>query len=182
MSVLRNNVLWRIMSKMLHIRRMNRKGSVEDIILIAIICLFVAIIGIVVIKFMGMMNTQIQAKTDVPQVAKDVSSAVTARLPKWLDSAFIFIYVMLIIVAFVFAMLVDTNPVFLVITFIYTFFLVIISKICGSIWTALIADATLAADAASLPIISFMMPRLHIFSFVAAISILIIMVSKRGNA
>jgi hypothetical protein len=146
---------------------------------IVLLCLSIAICGIIVIKFMNKFNEQIQLRGDAPQIAKDTSNVISSRLPKWLDSAFIFVYILLVILAFFLAMMVESNPAFLVITFIYMFFLVIISKIVGSIWARLILDPNLASEAATLPIINYMIPRLTIFSFVISVGILIIMVSKR---
>jgi hypothetical protein len=88
---------------------------------------------------------------------------------------------MMVIIAFIFAMLVESSPVFFIISLIYSVFLVIISRIVGSIWSRMILDQNIAAEAATLPIMSYMMPRLHIISFVAAMSILVIMIAKRGG-
>lgn len=158
------------------------KGSAQDIFFIVGLVLTLAIVGILAVKFVTIMNTQIQAKAEFPAVAKETMSTVTTRLPTWIDGAFLFVYVFLLIIALILAMSVDTNPVMLPISVIYMIFLVIISRMVGVLWDRISTSATLATEAALFPIINFMMPKLHIFSFVVGVGILILMVIKRQSA
>lgn len=156
-----------------------KKGSERDIMMIVTICLTIGILALIVIKFMNMFNAQIQAKDDVPQLAKDVSSTIDSRLPKWLDGAFIMLYIFLMIVALVLALMIDTSPIMLPISLLYMVFIVLISFIAANIWKRMITDPNLITQAATLPIMSFMMPKLHIFSFIIGMGILVLMVTKR---
>lgn len=156
-----------------------KRASERDILFIVALTLAFGLIALMVIKFVSMTNTQVQTMDSVPTIGKTVSSTLADRMPKWMDGAFIALYVLLMVVALILALMVQTNPIFFPISLIYMVFIVIISRIAGVIWSKLAASPDLVSQAANLPIMSFMMPKLHIFSFVIGIFILMLMVVKR---
>jgi hypothetical protein len=157
-----------------------KKGSERDIMMIVTICLTIGILALIVIKFVSMFNAQIQDKSDIPQIAKDVSTTINTRLPKWMDGAFIMLYIFLMIVALILALMVESNPIMLPISILFMLFVVLISFMAANIWNSLVLNENLATEAASLPIMSFMIPKLHIFSFIIGMGILVLMVAKRS--
>lgn len=159
--------------------RHSKRGSERDIFFIVALILVFGIIALIGVKFVSMFNSKVQEMSSIPTAAKEVSNLIDTRMPKWLDGAFILLYAFLMIIAIVMALLVDSNPVMLPISILYMVFLVVFSRIAGIIWTKLSADSSIAAQAAGLPIMSFMMPKLHIFSFVIGMVILILMAVKR---
>lgn len=160
---------------------MNKKGSTRDIFLIVILGFGLVIASLMALKVMSVINTEFQAQPDssVSAQAKTVLSTVNTRLPKWVDGAFLMFWILFMVVGMFLAFQIQTNPVFLPISIFYFIFMVFISRLFASMYNQLVASSILSTEAGLLTIIPYIVPRLHIFSFVFGALIVGIMVIKR---
>lgn len=157
----------------------NKKGSMRDTLLIVVLGFGLVMASLFALKVINVVNDKFQSTSMVPAEAKASMNTITVRMPKWIDGAFILFWVMMMIFGLFLALQINTNPVFLPISIIYFIFLIFISKVFASIYTKMAASTALAAEAASLSIIPYILPRLPIFSFIFGAVIIGVMVIKR---
>lgn len=158
---------------------MKQKGSMRDIFLIVIIGFGLVLASLFAIKIMNVINMKMQASSHISTEAKAVLTTVNTRLPKWVDGAFLMFWVLMMILGMFLALQIQTNPVFLPISVIFFFFLVLVSRFFGSIYTQMVSSTVLSTQAGLLSIIPYVMPKLHIFSFLFGVIIIGLMVVKR---
>jgi len=158
---------------------MKRKGSLRDIILITVLGFGMVLAGLFAIKVLNVINDQFQSSSLVPAEGKEILNTMNDRLPKWVDSAFLLFWVLLMIVGVILAMMINTNPVFIPISIFYFIFLIFISRVFSVIYLRLVESASLSTQAGLLSIIPYILPRLPLFSFIFGALIVGVMVVKR---
>jgi hypothetical protein len=158
---------------------MNKRASMRDIIFIVVLAFAMVLAGVFAVKVMNVVNEKFQAADAVPAEAKATLSSVNTRLPKWIDGAFLLFYVLMMLLGLFLAMQINTSPVFIPLSIFYFIFLVFISRVFSVIYSRMILSTTLASQASQLSIISYVLPKLPLFSFIFGALIIGIMVVKR---
>jgi len=129
---------------------MNKRGSLQDILLIALVGLAFGIILLFGFKITDIFNTQIQTMDVMPAEAKAASSTLTGYYPGLMDNMFLFIIVGMGIAALVLASLVRVHPVFIGLYIIALLLVIILSAIFSNIFTEMAADPELSGLASQL--------------------------------
>lgn len=160
---------------------MNKKAILQDEVFIVLLVFATVIGGLLAVKLLTMINTKVQAMPDsqMPEKAKEAMSTYSTRLPKWVDGAVIFIFIMMQLVALFLALQIPTNPVFLPISAIVYVIITGISYFFSIIYNRISTAAAVTSANASMPISAHLMSNLHIFSFVFGVIILGVMVAKK---
>lgn len=158
----------------------NKKGSLQDLLLIGVVLLFFGVVVLIGFKMATEFNTHIQASTDIPAVGKTASNQLTGYYSSTIDNAFLFLTIGLSIVTLILAALVRVHPVFLVI-FIFGFIILIF--LCGifsNIYDEMASNAELSTQADQLTFISLILSRLPIIVGIIG-TLLIIVLYKVWN-
>lgn len=107
---------------------MNKRGSILDILWIGIVLFILSLTTILVYKVYSEIDAKFQASDDLPTESKTASSQMLAHYPGIIDNSFLFITIIMAIIAFALATLVRVHPIFFV---FYIIVLAIVVFLCG---------------------------------------------------
>lgn len=138
-------------------RKLNKRGSLQDILLLGVIGLVFALILLIGFKFMDEFNTQVQGMDDIPTEAKTASTTLLNYYPTLMDNMFLFLVVGLGIAAIVLASLVRVHPVFIGLYLIALIIVIILAGVFSNMYTEIAADPQLSGLAAQLVTTSLFM-------------------------
>lgn len=130
--------------------RKNKKGSLDDLVYIIGVVLFLAMALLVMGKWTDQFNNNIQALDVIPTEGKTAVNQVNDLYGGVLDNAFLFLTLGLAVVALIFAMLVIVHPVFIVFYIIMLTVVVYVSGAVSNVYQTAAADPSLAGMAAKL--------------------------------
>lgn len=111
-------------------KRLNKRGSIDDLIFIAITLLGFGMLLLLFGKFSDEFNTQIQDMSEIPDAGKTAVQQIDDLYGGVLDNSFLLLAIGLAVVAFIFAMLVIVHPIFFIFYFIM---LTIVIFVCGAL-------------------------------------------------
>lgn len=137
-------------------RKINKKGSLLDPLLIIIILFAFGFMAILGYKVSDSLNDSIQSGTALQQSQKDLVQSFHDSYISIFDIGFLVVFVLLFVGILIGSYLIDTSPVFLPIFLFLSIFLIILTAILGNVFY----DGTtgsLAVERASFPIITFIM-------------------------
>jgi len=154
-------------------RKLNKKGSLDDLVYVGTTLLAIAILVLIMGKWTMDFNTNIQTNDDIPVAGKTAVQQIDNLYGGVIDNSFLFLTIGLCIVALVFAMLVVIHPVFFVFYFIMLGIVVYVSGVMSNIYQMAAEEAALADMAAKLLWIGHIMEYLPfivgVFGFVLAV-------------
>lgn len=131
-------------------RKINKKGSLDDLVYIVGVLLFFGLFLLIMAKWTDTFNTEIQANDDIPTAGKTAINQVNNLYPGVMDNGFLLLTIGLSLVALIFAMLVVVHPVFFVFYFIMLSLVVFVSGAVSNVYQEAAANPQLAATAAKL--------------------------------
>lgn len=132
----------------------NKKGSIIDIVFIAIGLLVFAITVLFGFKIVSEWNDNIAANPNIPIEAKVSTDRLMDTYSGTIDRSFLFLAVGLAIGAFILASLVRVHPIFLPFFFIALVFVIFFSAVFSNIYQGMAENAALSAQADQLIFIS----------------------------
>jgi hypothetical protein len=140
---------------------MNKKGNaVIDGIVIVLILVTFAIIAVVGYSVFNQMDTFIQS-SEMSNQSKDISSTLNAQYPSLFDGFAVFILVMAWISALIFSFMIDTHPIFLIISLILIAFILVIAAIVANGYEeTMINDAEFSSYSVNFPMMNFIITHL----------------------
>ena len=141
-------------------KKLNKKASIQDIVMFAIVIFFLAVISLIGYKVYDSFNTELQGNfNDTLGIneSRYASESVNNMFGGILDNAFLFFMIGLGIVAFVLASLVRVNPVFLIFFVIVLIIIIFISAIFSNIYGDIASDPNFVALADDLIFMSHVM-------------------------
>lgn len=137
--------------------RKNKKGSLLDICYMMGGLLMVGLILLISYKIYDSYNTQVQADTNIPTEAKEVSADLDRIYSGTMDNAVLFATVVTIIAIFALAALVRVHPIFLPIYFLGLIFLIFICGAFSNIYQEMAANTNMTALADKLIFTSYIL-------------------------
>ena len=102
--------------------RCKRGNLFLDLMMVMLVLTGMAIIGFVAYNVLSDLNTDIQNDPDLGTRTKNVSSTLSANFPTFMDGAFLLTFILLWIFLIVSSVLIDTHPMFMVVTIILLLF------------------------------------------------------------
>lgn len=155
--------------------RRNKKGSLQDIIVIGVVLLFFGVVLLIGSLVMGRFNDAIQAHTDIPTNAKTASAALNSEYGGSLDYGFLMLAVGLGIVMLILAALVRIHPVFIPLFFIGLVIVIFLCGIFSNIYQEMAENSHLTAYADELVFTSYILEYLPLVVGVFGILLMIVM-------
>ena len=159
---------------MIKIRR-NKKGSLQDVIMIGAILLFFGIILLIGSKVTGEWNDAIQLRTDIPANAKTATQTLSDHYGGAMDYGFLLLAVGLGIATLILAALVRIHPVFIPLFFIGLVMVVVLAAVMSNIYQEMAEQTELTTYADELVFTSHILEFLPLIVGVFGILLMIVM-------
>lgn len=153
----------------------NKKGSLQDVILIGAVLLFFGIVLLIGSKVTDEWNTAIQARSDIPARAKVATSTLNADYGGAMDYGFLLLAFGLGIATLILAALVRIHPVFIPLYFIGLVLVVFLCGVFSNIYQEMAADTQLTTLADELVFTSHILTYLPLIVGVFGILLMIVM-------
>lgn len=130
----------------------NKKANVIIEGLTIIVVLFVlAFASVYGLKLFDELNTDIQADDDIGATAKNLSSETFTKYPTLMDSVFLFAFCLLVIVTLALVFMLDTHPIFFIISVLLLGSLFIVGMIVSNTYDDMMSDDELSSYANQFP-------------------------------
>lgn len=133
---------------------MNKKGSLQDIVYIGMVLLFLGITILLGFMMTSQINDYLQASDVVDANGKAASNTLTGYYPGVIDNTFLLLVGGLALVTLMLALMVRIHPIFIPLYFIGLVVVIFVSGIMSNIYQEMAAHAELVAYANQLTIIS----------------------------
>jgi heme/copper-type cytochrome/quinol oxidase subunit 3 len=157
-----------------------KKGSLQDIVFIAVALLVFSVVILIGFRVSSGLNDQIQNMSVMPTDAKAASSTLTNSFPGVIDNTFLFLTIGLALVAFALAALVRIHPIFIALFIIALLLIIFFCGIFSNIYQEMASNVQLTPYADQLTFISLIM---NFLPFIVGIfgTILMIVMYKLGG-
>jgi len=160
---------------MMKVKKLGKKGSLQDLILIGTVLLFFAVIVLIGFKISSSINSNIQSGDTFTTEGKTASSQITGYYTSSLDNAFLFLTIGLSIVTLILAALVRVHPIFVVFFIIGFIILIFMSGVLSNIYSEMASNNQLSTEADQLTFISLIMGKLPLFIGIFGILLMVVM-------
>lgn len=167
--------------------RKNKRGSVQDILFIAVILFVFAISVLIGFKIMAEINSNIQSSSIVEQYdtddhAQTASSTLTSMYPGVIDNSFLFLTIGLVIITLIMAAMVRIHPMFMVLFFIGLVIIIFVTGALSNVYQEMAASSSLSTEADQLVFISHIMEYLPFIIGIFGFILMIVMYKLYKNA
>lgn len=149
-----------------------KKGNVQEIIFIASLVLTLGITIFVAMFLLTNFNTKLQAKTDVPTLAKTTTDSITQKAPSILDAMFLLIIIIVYIATLISSWFIDTTPAFFVLSVIVLLIALVVVAVIGNANEEILTDPHFNTISPDFPVMMFFAQNL--FKIVTAMGILLL--------
>jgi len=143
--------------KKLGIKKLNKKASLRDLLFISGFLLLTAIVILVGYKLTNEINSQIATMDDIPARAITAGNTLEGFYPSIIDNSFLFLTVLIGIVALILAALVRIHPIFIPLFIIALVFIIFLSGVHSNIYQEMAANTHLSTLASNLTFTSLIM-------------------------
>lgn len=149
-----------------------------DLIFVLIFLVGFAIASIFGYKVFTDINTDIQSDTSMHNLTKTTVGNLHARYPATLDGLFAVALVLFWIFTLVSAFLIDTHPVFFIVSFVLLLFTFVAMTLVSNAYQEVMSDADISGSADSFPITNFFITHLLETAIIMGFSIMIALYGK----
>jgi hypothetical protein len=158
----------------------NKRGNFTDIADYIGFAVAFGIMALFVIAIITNFNTEIQTKDNstVPQTAKNTSSDWKNAVPNGLDYLFLFGTLIFIIGSVIFARLIPSSPVFMIIAFILMIILPLVAMVIENVWDGFIQHSTMALASSEFVFMPFVLNNLVYFTLFYVIIVAVALYTK----
>ena len=143
--------------------KMNKKGSITDIMFWAMLLLFFGVVVLIGFKVTTEVNTQIQGMDVIPSNAKTASTELLGTYSGVIDNSFLFLTIGIALAALVLAALVRVHPIFIPIFWVGLLIVIFLSGILSNIYQEMASNPNLIAQADQLLFVSHILTYLPLF-------------------
>ena len=161
---------------------MNKKGSMLDLIFIAVTLLAFSVVVLIVFKISNTFNSELQDMADLPDKPKDEFNRVNNLYVDVIDNMALFLFVGLSVVALILASLVRFHPVFFVFFILIIVVFIFIAGIMSNIYLEIANNPELSDEAEQLTHITKIMYILPFFIGVIGFILSVIMYKNWRDA
>lgn len=144
-------------------RKLNKKGSIQDLMLIATILLFFGMVLLIGFKISTEMNTQLQSSDIITTEGKEAASTLVGYYPGVLDNTFLFLAIGMAMVTLTLASLVRIHPIFIPFYIMGLIIIIFVSGIFSNIYQSAAAQTEMIALADQLVFTSKILTFLPLF-------------------
>jgi len=131
-------------------RCLGKKGSIQDLIMIAVVLLVFSVVILIGFRLSSSMNEEIQASDKLDQRGKDSFASINNMFPGVVDNSFMFLLIGLSIGAIVLAAMVRIHPIFIALFIIVWVIIIFLSAVFSNIYQEMASNPQMADLAAQL--------------------------------
>jgi len=136
------------------LRKLNKKGSIQDLVFIAVVLLSLGMMVLFGFKVTTEFNNNIQTMSEIPTEAKTSTTSLLGNYSGTIDNTFLLLTIGLAIGALILASLVRVHPIFIPFFWISLLFVIFICGVLSNIYQETAAATQLSALADQLTFIS----------------------------
>lgn len=161
---------------------MRKKANVIlDTIMIVIVIFSFTLLSIIGYKVFSQVNDTFQSNDLLANESKEQLDQFYTKYPSLMDGLFLLALILLWIAAIISSFMIDSHPIFLVVTVILTVFLLLLGAVFSNVYEEISTGDALSESASAFPITNFLMSRLYIIVLAIATSITIVLFAKFKN-
>ena len=153
----------------------NKKGTIQDLVLIMVIIIFFAIGTLIVYKISDELNTQFQESEDINDEGKVAFDSINNMFPNVIDNTFLLLIFGLGIGALILAFLVRVHPVFFVGFLLVLVIIIFVSGVFSNIYLEIANTDDFVGVAANLTFITHIIGKLPLIIGILGFLISIVM-------
>ena len=135
-------------------KRLNRKGSLKDLLLVAIFLLFFGVILLIGFRVYSEIDAVFQVSSFTDANSRAASTAMLGHYTGVLDNTFLFMAIGFSLIVLVLASLVRIHPIFIPIFFMAWVFFIFIAGVLSNIYQGMAGDPNMIAYANQLTMIT----------------------------
>jgi len=132
-----------------------RGQTILDLLLVIVMLFAISIAFVLGYKVLTEVNTDIQADEDISDVAKADLNGLAVQYPQFMDNSFVLTLALLWLALIVTSFLIDSHPVFFIITVVLLVFVFLVSMILANAYQDIAADDDLSESAEGFPMMSW---------------------------
>lgn len=160
-------------------KRRGKKGQVVmELILIIVLMLVMGIVWVYGNQIFSEINTDIQADDSISQVAKNQSESTVTQFPRWADNIAVFLLVSFWVLMLVGSFLIDSHPVFFIITFVLLIFAFVLATMVANVYEEVTSEDGIDVFALDFPKLNWVMQHLLTIVIVMGLSVALVMFAK----
>ena len=133
------------------------KNAIIDSVVVVLVIIIMGIAAVVGHNVFEDINTDIQADDDIGNTTKEVSGNLFAVYPSLMDNIFLFAFTLLIIFLLVSVFLLDTHPIYFILTIILLISVFIVALLLSNVYEDIMTDSELSDSANEFPFTSWVM-------------------------
>lgn len=134
----------------------NKKGqAIFDLVVLIIVVFVFAVVALFGGYIYNELNDEIQADTDFSTEAKASSQSVNDGYAVWFDNAIFFTIILLWIGLLITSFMIDTHPIFFIITVIFMIFVFIVGMSVSNAYDDIVSDSDLSGYSSNFPKTTF---------------------------
>ena len=153
----------------------SKRGSLQDLIFIAVVIFFFSIVLLVSYKVTNEFNSHISGMDNIPAEAKTAADTLEGHFPGILNNAFLFLSIGIALVSVALAAMVVVHPIFIPFYFIGLVITIIMSGIWSNVYEEISLHAEFSALSANLVIPATVMSYLPFIVGVFGMIIMVVM-------
>ena len=150
----------------------HKKGSIFDVLILAIILLAMTMFIVFGYKLMTTINTDFQANADLSTASKGHISDLKGRFVNLFDGIFLTVVIFLSLVIAVGVYFLDLHPIFYIPSIFVIIFVIIVSAAFANVFNDVTDASDIQAEADEFTLMPFIMK--HFVKFIAIIGFLIV--------
>lgn len=167
----------------MHLNHSKKGNMVLDAIVILIALVAFGLISLYATGLMGSVTSEITADSEFGKHAGEANAsaeltALDARMPHTLDSAFGIVFGLLFIFVIVSAFLLDSHPAFFIISLVLFIGVLIAAGFLNEMYTDIITDEAISGEISQFPITNFVLDHLMIVILVIGVAIGVALYAK----
>ena len=134
-----------------------KRGTVQDLLFLAIVIAVFSIGTIMVFRVSNDLNTKFQSSSQLDSYGKAAFAQINSQYPGIIDNVFILLVVGLSLVSIVLAAMVRYHPIFIAFFIIIFFIIIVLAGIFSNIYQKIALDPSMADVASQLTFTSHLM-------------------------
>lgn len=149
-----------------------------DVVTIIVVIFVFALVAWIGYTFLKDINTDLQADADLSADAKAVSSNITTRFPAIFDAGFMLILFLLWVAILISSYLIDTNPVFFMVSIIVFAIAILVAMAVNSGYSEMLTDSDFSSFSTDFPMSHFILNNIVWVTLIVGLSIGVVLYGK----
>ena len=162
-------------------KRMNKKGSIVDLVFMAIVLFFFAMVVLVGLKIGSAVKDNIVSMTGLDATGTAAVESSVTNYKYTINGAFMFLMIFMVVATLALAALVRVHPIFIPFFFIGWIFIIFLCGIFSNVYTSMAEDANFVSTASDLGIITGILRFLPLIIGVIGIILMTVMYKVYQN-